>query len=153
MSGLPPQKRGGVGRVIRAFFQAAAMTLRGEKLPTPEEQVAQRYPLAAAWLAETITRVKAVEQAATGIDLDAIKVRVDRRDMRARTILDAIRFHATQEYPFMLRNENEYRTIGIQAINTNDVYLVERLLSVEALPEAMKAALTDLHTHLMTSFV
>lgn len=140
-------------RVIRAFFQAAVMTLRGEKLPPPrttEEQIAERYPEAAAWLAETITRVKAVEAAAAGIDLDALKVRVDRREMRARTILEAIRFRAAQEYPFMLLNPSAYRAMGFQAINANDVYLLERLHEAEGLPEAVKAALSEVRNHLNT---
>ncbi len=138
-------------RVIRAFFQAAVMTLRGEKLPpplTPEQQIAERYPEAAAWLAETITRVKAVEEAAAGIDLDALIVRVDRREMRGRTILEAIRFRAVQEYPFMLLNPSDYRGMGFQAINANDVYMVERL--AEGVPEHVKAALTELRDHLNT---
>ncbi len=143
----------GIGRVIRAFFQATAMTLRGEKLPpplTPEQQIAARYPQAAVWLAETITRVKAVEQAAAGIDLDALKVRVDRREMRARTILEAIRFRAVQEYPFMLLNPSDYRAMGFQAIHANDVYLLERLHEADGLPEGVKTALTELRDHLNT---
>lgn len=137
------------GRVARAFVTALRMTLRGE---TAESLLTQRYPRLTAWTAQTGLLIDGIEAAAktSALDLAALTVRLDKREMSAKTLLDGIRFHAAQEYPFMLRNPNPHAPLGIQSINLNDRYLALKLLELATLPTPVRTAAAALRDHIDT---
>ncbi len=134
-------------RYLRAFWQALKLTLRGQRLPPP---VRERYPQLADWWQGTVEQVAAVEQAAkaSGIDMDTLMIHVDRRDTSMATILAAVRYHAQQEYPYLMRQENQYNPVALNALNLNDRYLILRL--AEQVPDPVKASIETLQAHLDT---
>jgi hypothetical protein len=134
-----------IRRYLRAFGLALKLTLRGQTLPLP---VRERYPQLAAWWAGTVERIETVEQTAkaSGVDMAALTIRVDKRDTSMATIIAAVRYHAEQEYPYLLRQDDPYNPITLSAINLNDRYLLMRL--AEQVAEPVKAAVETLRTHL-----
>ncbi len=140
---MPP-----ISRYVRAFFIALQLTLRGEG-PPPHPRDAQ-YPLLLNWMKETLALVDAVTANASvsQTDLTQWTQPIEGRVMSADVILKAVRFHAVQEYPHLIRNEGAYGFLAIQSSNMNDVFYVSRLLTKEGLSEPLAQALTKLHAHL-----
>ena len=132
-------------RYWRAFWLALKLTLRGQPQLPP---VRERYPQFTTWWQGTIERVAAVEQIAqaSGIDASTMMIHVDKRDTSMATILAAVRYHAEQEYPYLLRQEDQYNPITLNALNLNDRYLVLRL--AEQVSEPLKTAVETLRSHL-----
>jgi hypothetical protein len=138
-----------LSRYWRALVGAARMTIRGEAVPPrgSASAVARRYPQTAAWLAETVVLVESAWSAAKGVDLNAVKARVDRREMSLATILNGVRFHAEQEYPHMLTHEPTYAFLAIQGANLNDQRAMKQFLAAE-LPSSLRLTLEKLAAHL-----
>lgn len=136
-------------RVLRAFFQALKMTLRGEK-PTPAV-----LPPIVIWSRQLVERVDAVSRAADAHGLDPaarqnLKLRLDGRMRNVEFVLATVRFHAAQEYPSLFQNGLSSRHLNaVYATNLNDQYWVIRLLELDALQAPpLRAALDDLRLHL-----
>jgi hypothetical protein len=132
------------GDYVRAFLTAARMTLRGEKHPA--EVAADTYPLTLAWLDEVTAALNEVEAAARagGFDPAGLTQHIEGRDVTARAIFAAIRFHAADEYPTLLKNPTGYSTLAIKATSLNDRYMLLRLGEAEALPPFMRESVTAL---------
>lgn len=114
-------------RYARAFVLALQFTLRGEKPPLLK--VRDQHPALAAWWTQTITFVETVEREAeaAGIDLAAVKLHIDKRDISMKTILATVRFHAERDYPYLIAHGEKFDAMTLQATNLNDRYLVMQL--------------------------
>lgn len=134
--------------ILRAFWLAVRFTLRGEKPP------ALQHPQLLAWVRRLAVLVEAVYMAAEQSQIDqtrrqAITLKLDGRLMSVETVLAAVRYHAGQEYPALLRSGLPFNRLGIHASNLNDYYWVSRLLDVSELQTpAVQTALTRLAAHL-----
>jgi len=143
-----------VTRVVRAFFKALMMTLRGESVAPPLMDVARsRFPALASWCDATIVRVDAVMAAAdaagwTDARRAAYVLRIEGRDVSLKMMLDTVRFHCAQEIPHLLASDSRYGRIGAQALAINDHYWADRFSAADDLPEALTAALAALAEHL-----
>lgn len=112
------------------------------------------YPQMTAWTLQTRDLVRAVIVAANAGGLDeaarrALVLHLDRRDVSMETILATVRFHAAQEYPYLLRQPLSHNLLAIYAANLNDRYAVLRLSENDALQtEPLRTQLLALRTHL-----
>ncbi|MCA9908412.1 MAG: hypothetical protein KC519_07165 [Anaerolineae bacterium] len=136
-----------ITRYVRAFFQALAMTLRGEKPP------AAPYSAIQEWAVSTIALVdRIVEQADTaGLSQSSrqhLTFTIDRRPINFDTALQIIRQHAASEYPYLLKHHNQYSLMTIQATNLNDQYLAQQLVDLESVPQEVRALLSRMSDHL-----
>jgi hypothetical protein len=107
-------------RYARAFVETIRLALRGELIePSPLES----------WLAGAADQVEAINKAASahGISPSQLKLRIDRREISMKTIVDTVQFHVTQEYPHLYQHfQNESLTM-IRANNLDDHFRVTRL--------------------------
>ncbi len=119
-------------RYIRAFFLAAKLTLRGESPPPRPYEPLRR------WLDALQAQVEATYQAADRHGLDRVArqqivVKADGREMSMQVILDAIAYHAREEYPYLLRDLTEHSITAIYASNMNDQFYIASLQAADAL--------------------
>jgi plasmid maintenance system killer protein len=136
-------------RVIRAFFKALMMTLRGEALQPPD----RRYPNLSAWVERGQQLSKDTLQTADRHDLpsaarDAIQLRINRRDISAQTILAAVQHNMHTEYPMLLDTRLEHNLTTLYAMNMNDQYRVTQLAASDELPAPVKDKVVQLRDHL-----
>ena len=138
-----------IRRYLWAFFKALLFTLRGEKLPPRGD------PRLHDWIEQTLVLVDAVITAAdaagmTAAAREAFTLHIDRRDISMALILSAVRFHASDEYPHLLRQGATHSLTAIYASNMNDHYRVVRLQRAENLPQdgALRQSIDALAAHL-----
>lgn len=120
-----------IQKVIRAFFTALVMTLRGQS-PPPRPTPASKYPALDAWIRQGI---EIAEQAirlsnSAGVDQTArraIRLTIEGRETSMEAILGGIRFHLVQEYYYLLQNETSHSLTAIYASNLNDQFRLARL--------------------------
>lgn len=122
-------------RYARAFVLAVKLTLRGESAPPPPYAPLRR------WTEQVQAQVAAVYRAADqhGLDRAArqqIVIKADGREMTMQVILDGVAYHASQEYPYLLRDLTEHSVTAIYASNMNDQFYVASLQNAEALQES-----------------
>jgi hypothetical protein len=149
MSRVTPPKTGffaQIGRYLRAFFVTVGYTLRGEKPATL--QADESFPNTLAWCRKTVSLIKLLEAhaAAQQIDLSAIAFTLEKRPTTAQRVLDAAKFHASQEFPHVLRHEQKYALLGIQSATLNDRYAV--MLLIDHAPDALHTQIAALGDHL-----
>lgn len=134
--------------ILRAFWLAIGFTRRGEKPP------ALQHPQLLAWVRQLDVLVDEVYAAAEQSQFDqtrrqATTLKLDGRLMSVESVLAAVRYHARQEYPSLLRSGLPFNRLGIQASNVNDHYWVSRLVDVPELQSPLlKTSLTRLAAHL-----
>jgi hypothetical protein len=76
-------------------------------------------------------------------------MKIDGREQSLHTIIEAIRYHAAQEYPYLLQHLTEHSLTAIYASNINDQYAVARFLETEsAKNKELRHALMQLSDHL-----
>jgi hypothetical protein len=132
---------------VRLFFRALGMTLRGESVKRPAGKLLD-------WIEQTKALSEAVLKAADDNGLDkkareSVVVKVDGRPQSMETILKTVRYHAQQEFPYMLNDQTEHTLTAIYAINMNDSYGVQCLAESEELRNpTVKAQVKKLATHL-----
>ena len=129
-------------RYIRAFFTALTLTLKGE-IPEPD-------PLQV-WMEQGRVHLKKVTTASNAHSLDpsAVIVRIDRRDISMKTILDAVQFHLTDEYPQVLQHFGMEGINVIYASNLDDHYRLVRLADTPELQDTpVQQAVNALSDHL-----
>lgn len=120
-----------IQKVIRAFFTALVMTLRGQS-PPPRPTPASKYPALYAWIrqgAEMAERSLVVTNK-SGVDQTArlaIRLTIEGRETSMEAILGGIRFHLVQEYYYLLQNETSHSLTAIYASNLNDQFRLARL--------------------------
>ncbi|MBW4439388.1 MAG: hypothetical protein KME04_19760 [Pleurocapsa minor GSE-CHR-MK-17-07R] len=109
---------------LRAFVKAVRMTASGQTPQTLKNEQAASPLLT--WCRESVRQVDAIKAAAAAeqVDLLALTVRVDKRDLSLLTILETVRFHAAEEFPHLVRQGGQYATLAIQASNLNDRFAV-----------------------------
>ena len=138
-------------RYLRAFRRALGMTLRGEVYTAP---AVPQSPFAS-WISQYGILIAAVLKAAdqSGIDQalrKQIKLRLDGRQMNLETALMTLKFHATDEYPSLVKQGTGR---GVQntlyATNMNDRYWISKIVEAPELQEpVVQKALADLDAHL-----
>jgi hypothetical protein len=126
------------------------MTLRGEKVTSPAQR---QFPRLFAWLHTAEAHLDTAMTRAEQSGLHQAKrrqvvVRVDGRDMDMETILTTLRFHLTEEYPYLLENLTEHSMTALYASNLNDRYWVMSLAQSEQLDDAVQDAVATLSAHL-----
>lgn len=144
-----------VGRVVRAFFKALAMTLRGETAGPPSivETARARYPALIGWCEGSLVHLEAVIAAAeaagwTDDRRAAFSLRLEGRDVSLKTMLAAVRYHCAEEIPHLLASDSRYGRVGAHALVINDQYWARQFSAADALPAAVSAALVTLADHL-----
>lgn len=131
-----------IQKIIRAFFTALVMTLRGQKL-SPRPTPTSKYPALDAWIRQGGERAKRAIAVAHGAGVDqtarqAIRLTIEGRETTMEAILGGVRFHLVQEYHYLLQNETNHSLTAIYASNLNDQFRLARLreaLSVENQPK------------------
>ncbi len=114
-------------RMMRAFVRALRLTLRGE--PAPIAALRASQPAFSDWALRVIAACDAVDRAAHAARLstDALIIHADGRDHTMTVILKGVRFHVSEEYPYMLRGGDRFAPLAVNASNLNDRFLVSRL--------------------------
>lgn len=126
-------------RYVRAFVTAVRLTLRGEQAPNAEIRD---------WLDTTARLIDTVERTTT-VKPESVVLRIEGRDMSMARILAAVRYHVTEEYPYLLRHPTEHDFTAIYASNMNDQFWLTKLETAPELQDArIKAAITALRQHL-----
>jgi len=142
-----------VGRVVRAFFKAAGLTLRGQTATIAVgDPVRQQFPALTTWCETTVAGVEAVYAALRGAGWAAARtgsltLRLEGRAVTLTTALETIRFHAAREIPHVLAVEGSHAQLVVQALALNDHYLAQQFSTAD-LPAAARAALAALADHL-----
>jgi hypothetical protein len=144
------QKSPSLGQIVRAFVGAIRATLTGKPPPTPIDALASTFPQTAGWMRGTLALIDEATTHITQHNLDrpAYRVHIEGRDYTLVTILEGVRFHASQEYPHLLRNEPAYARLAIQASNLNDQFRVTRAAEGLDLSDETRALLHRLAAHL-----
>jgi hypothetical protein len=119
-------QRGSIYRYFRAFWGALRMTLRGETPPPV------RYPGLRSWIDTSLHLVEDVIQAADGNGFTPAKRQeivftADGRRISMNTVLTSLKYHVTEEYPYLLRNLTEHSQLAIYSSNLNDEYRLTKL--------------------------
>ena len=135
-------------RVVRAFFGALALTLRGQS-PTPSHYAPLENWIdgASRRLAEVIARSDAL-----GIDAGgraAIALKLDGRETSLDQTLRMLRHSLVNEYPRLMRLDDAFSMMVVQSINMNDQYRVSQFAASELIqaPE-LRRSLAALDAHL-----
>ncbi len=133
-------------RYVRAFFVTLNLMRRGVK-PAPV-----RHAALFAWMNETRVLADQALGAADAAGLGSeqrktLKVRVDGRAVSMESVLAGVRYHAAEEFPYLMSHETEHSLTAIRATNLNDVYALGRIAE---LPESapIQSPLNTLKTHL-----
>ena len=114
-------------RYILAFIGAVRLTMKGETPPAPN------YPEIRGWMKAGVlhldTAMRVAEQGGLNqIRRQEITLVVDRRKVTMETALQGVRYHLTEEYPYLLRDETGYSRLAIYTSNINDEYRIRRLI-------------------------
>lgn len=139
----------------QAFFIALGYTLRGEKpaaLAAKEERQAAAVPLLTWCMAGVRLADEAVAAAdRAGLDEAARKafvLRLEGRDLSLATAIATVRFHVSQEFPNLLRSDESYARLAIQATTVNDQFMITRFAESDNCPDGLKTALQVVLRHL-----
>lgn len=116
-------------RYVRAFFLALKMTLSGEQITLASQS---EHPELANWVETSghLARKALKTCEINGMNQEkrkAITVQADGRTLNMETILQTVLYHATQEYPHLLKYGGDHGLTAIYATNLNDQYYVMRL--------------------------
>jgi len=137
--------------VLRAFWQALRMTLRGQTYSPPPPV----YPEVRVWVEQGQALIKTVFATADahGLDEAARKqhiLKLDGRPITMQTILAAVQHNFTREYLALLDSGLEHSWLTLAAFNMNDRYRLTQLM--ESLTEAsiVQQTLNSLEAHLAT---
>lgn len=135
-----------IARVFRAFIGALRLTLSGKTVqPSPIDRLLE-------WTKNTPPKVDSVIMLCNQAGLDEagrknIQLVVEGRRVNLNTVLLAVKFHAQNEYPMLLKTPDSRSVAAVYGTTVNDTYLVGRF--TEALPAgAAQTALKTLLAHL-----
>lgn len=139
-------------RILRAFFVALWLTLRGKSAPRPMKTPAEFEPLLA-WQTQAQQLLAAVYAAADAAQLDKsarqkIVARVEGRSMSLETVLGTLHHHLVHEYPYLLQNLTAGSVTAIAASNLNDRYFLAQISMVAGIPVDVSKVLKTLNAHL-----
>ncbi len=102
------------------------LTLRGEAPPPLPYPDLRNWIENALPLLETVTQVLEAE-GFTSAKRQQVSFMVDGRRVTMETVLMGLRYHLTQEYPYLLRDITEHSRLAIYSSNLNDEYRVAKL--------------------------
>lgn len=137
-----------LGKYIRAFIKTISLMMRGGELPA-QTNMPYRH-----WSKQTISLVMTVFDVSDKYALPSekrkmLKAKIDGREMSLQTVLQAILFHAQDEYPYLLNHLTDKSITTIEAINWNDEYALSRFIDDSRIESHdIRQALTHLHRHL-----
>jgi len=139
-----------IGHYWRALITALRMTARGE---TPLALEDRSYPRLSAWCRQTVSLIDALALTADQRGLDAagrqtLMLHIEGRDVSLALMLAAVRHHAAEEFPHLLRSREPHAVLAIQAANHNDRFLLLRFSESDRLPAEVSAALAQIEQHL-----
>ena len=136
-------------RILRAFWQALQMTLRGQIYTRPSKVSAE----ARDWIeqGQVLTR-NALSTADThGLDETARKqhvLTVEGRPISMQTILAGVQHNFEREYMPLLDSGLEHSWLTLMAFNMNDRYRLTQLAESLAHVSAVQQAIMTLEAHL-----
>lgn len=138
-----------IQKVLRAFWKAIVLTLRGQQIQPAD----LRYPQLDAWVKQGVTLTDAVFSVAERAGLHQSKrqqltLRLDGRDTSMDVILGAVRHNLTLEYPLLMETTIEHNLTVLYALNMNDQYRVAQLASDDRLSPDVREAVQTLSHHL-----
>lgn len=133
-------------RFIRALLQALRLTLRGESLPP------RHFRPLEAWIARTLDLLNEAERAAAAqrLDLAALQLKLDGRPTSLERTLQMLRHNLVNEYPRLIRLDDAFSMMVVNASNMNDQYRVSAFLAGSELPAEARAAIAALDAHLQS---
>ena len=131
-------------RFLRAILQALRLTLTGESL-TP-----RHFRPLEAWIARALALLNEAERtaAAQRLDLAALQLKLDGRPTSLERTLQMLRHNLTEEYPRLMRLDDAFSMMVVNASNMNDQYRVSEFLAQSEFPAETRAALAALDAHL-----
>ncbi len=131
-------------RFLRALPQALRLTLKGESL-TP-----RHYRPLEIWIARGLELLQRAERSAAteGLDLAALQLKLDGRPTSLERALQMVRYNLVDEYPRLIRLDDAYSMMIVNASNLNDQYRVAQFLALDAIPAEARSALAALEAHL-----
>ena len=130
-----------LSRLLRAFTIALWRTLRGD-LPQPDEF--ERWLRSARAQLAQIDSLARREQ----LDTDALRLRIDRREMSMQLILAALRFHLHDEFPQLRRRFGDQSLAVLRATCLDDSFRLQKLADSPQLSPALQSPLRALAQHL-----
>ena len=137
-------------RFLRALIQTLRLTLRGESL-TP-----RHYRPLEAWIARALALLNEVERAAAAqrLDLAALQLKLDGRPTSLERTLQMLRHNLLNEYPRLMRLDDAFSMMVVNASNSNDQYRVSQFLTLSEIPAEIpaetRAAIAALDAHLQS---
>lgn len=131
-------------RFLRALLQAVRLTLAGESL-TP-----RHFRPLEAWIERALALLNEAERAAAAqsLDLAALQLKLDGRPTSLERTLQMLRHNLLNEYPRLIRLDDAFSMMVVNASNLNDQYRVSEFLAQSEIPKETRAALESLNTHL-----
>lgn len=131
-----------IRRYLRAFIGAIRLTLSGKKPPTTLRS----------WMEQIPNHVNAAIMACNKAGLDEATrkntvLTIEGRRVNLNTVLLAIKFHAEQEYPILLKTQDGRSEAAVIGTNVNDCFLLGRFIATLSASESLPA-LKQLWTYL-----
>jgi hypothetical protein len=132
----------------RAFWKTLRLLMSGGKIPEEAHMDYRR------WSERTVALVATVFATSDkhGISVsqrDMIRAKIDGREMSLQTILQAVAYHAKEEYVYLLRHFTDQSLMTIQATNMNDEYALSRFIENTLIENGdVRQSLIYLHNHL-----
>lgn len=137
-----------IPKYFRAFVKTLRLLISGGKIPEEANMPYRRWSERTVALVATVFSVSD-KNALPAEKREAIKTKIDGREMSLQTVLQAIHYHAKEEYVYLLKNITDNSITTIQATNLNDEYALSRFLENTLIENGeVRGALTHLHNHL-----
>ncbi|MDE0609323.1 MAG: hypothetical protein OXH77_05345 [Anaerolineaceae bacterium] len=129
-------------RVLRAFVVALVRTLRNE--PVSADAI-ERWRVSAS---EQLTAIEALT-AREGVAPEALRLRIDRREMSMGLILAGLRYHLDEEFPHLRRRFGD-ESLGVLRANClDDSFRLGKLADALPCTPALQTGLQTLAQHLL----
>ncbi len=128
--------------LLRALGLALWRTLRGDVPPKDDF---------ADWLHTARQQLAALEGQVARADMapEALRLRIDRREMSLQLILAGLRFHLDEEFPQLRRRFGDECLTVLHATSFDDSFRLQKLAELSQLPPALQESLQALAQHLL----
>ncbi len=137
-----------LSKYFRAFIKTLRLMMSGGKLPEEANMPYRRWSERTVALVATVFSVSD-KNGVVSETRETIKARIDGREMSLQTVLQAIHYHAKEEYAYLLKNLTDNSILTIQATNLNDEYALSRFIENTLIENSeIRMTLTHLHNHL-----
>lgn len=137
-----------IPKYFRAFIKTLRLMISGGKLPEEANMPYRRWSERTVALVATVFSISD-KNAFSSEKREAIKAKIDGREMSLQTVLQVIHYHAKEEYTYLLKNLTDNSITTIQATNLNDEYALSRFIENTLIENGeIRQGLTHLHNHL-----